>query len=357
MFVRERERERDAWIDFARALSTLAVILCHASEAVYTLNLPFMSSLTLKSRIFGFSAFTLGRLGVPVFLMISGYLLLDREYTGEKTVRFWKKNCLHLFICTEIWLFLYAVFNQCIGRSHYTFSELIEVLLFVRSASAVQLWYMPMILGIYLLIPFIANGIRSVNPRHLLFPILVFATYSFVLPTLNVVEYTFGGNAKGLTFFTQFSGGAYGLYCIIGYTIKKGCLKQIKSIHLLIFSALMFATTVAFQLMAYHFEYSYNVWYDNLFLFMCSVSLFELASRIRIQKNSRAISMLSYYSFPVYLIHSAIRTIMRPQFSAVYMHNPTKVVLLFACVTAFSLPIGMLISKIPKVGKYILYLK
>lgn len=354
---RHTTKERTAWIDFARAMAILAVVLCHASEPFYTIEVDFINTLSLKSRLFGFSAFTVGRLGVPIFLMISGYLLLDREYDSDKTLRFWKNNCLHLFICTELWLIIYAVFAQLMGTCNYSFSEILEVMLFIRNVSTPHLWYLPMILGVYLLIPFVANGIKKVNPRLLLFPLLIFSAYVFALPTLNVAESVFDGNSKPLTFFTEFSGGAYGLFLLMGYTIKKGCLKKFKTVYIALFCGIAFIATVVFQLTAYNHWCRYNVWYDNLFLFLCSVSLFELASRVKISKTPKPISTLSYYSFPIFLIHKIVHTLLLPYFLAMDMHYPPKVILLFACVTAITLPLVMLISKTPKIGNYILYLK
>lgn len=84
--------KRVDWIDLARALAILFVVLCHSSEAIYSFDMKYVASLSLQSRIFEFTSFTIGRLGVPLFLMISGYLLLDRDYTDQKCKGFWKKN-------------------------------------------------------------------------------------------------------------------------------------------------------------------------------------------------------------------------------------------------------------------------
>lgn len=66
------------------------MILCHATEGIYKLNIESVTSMSIMSKFTAFTGFTLGRTGVPVFLMISGYLLLDREYDKTRTIRFWK---------------------------------------------------------------------------------------------------------------------------------------------------------------------------------------------------------------------------------------------------------------------------
>ena len=97
-------------IDLLRTIAILCVVLCHATESIYQLNAEYFSSLSFKSSCFSFFAFTIGRLGVPFFLMITGYLLLDRNYDTKKTLHFWKNNWLHLLFCTWIWFLLYDVF-------------------------------------------------------------------------------------------------------------------------------------------------------------------------------------------------------------------------------------------------------
>ena len=75
-----RENNRIAGIDTLRAIGILCVVMCHSVEGdIYTLNLEGMNGLSLVSKIFAFTMFSIGRLGVPLFLLISGYLLLDKE--------------------------------------------------------------------------------------------------------------------------------------------------------------------------------------------------------------------------------------------------------------------------------------
>jgi peptidoglycan/LPS O-acetylase OafA/YrhL len=94
--------KRIEWIDFARMLAFFGAVLCHATEGIYKLNIKYMGTVSLQSKVFAFSAFTIGRPGVALFLMITGYLLLDRECDFETIKKFWKNNWLRLLICTWI---------------------------------------------------------------------------------------------------------------------------------------------------------------------------------------------------------------------------------------------------------------
>ena len=104
------KKQRIAFLDFARALAILLVVLCHVIELFYPFSLEGMQGLHPRARIFATTALTIGRLGVPLFLMISGYLLLGRRYDEERCRRFWKHNWLHLFFLTIVWILLYQLF-------------------------------------------------------------------------------------------------------------------------------------------------------------------------------------------------------------------------------------------------------
>lgn len=67
--------KKDVHLETLRILAMATVVLCHAVEAVYRWDVKFISQLSTQSKVFAFAAFTIGRLGVPMFIFITGYLL------------------------------------------------------------------------------------------------------------------------------------------------------------------------------------------------------------------------------------------------------------------------------------------
>ena len=183
-------KTRIKWLDGVRALAVLSVVLCHCTEAIYKINAADMLKLSPLSETAAVVYFTAGRLGVPFFLMISGYLLLDRKYTSEDCIRFWKTRCLHLLVCTEIWIVIYRFFFSVLAGTVPDWKVLIGEMLFIRTASVSHMWYMPMILGMYILIPFAANALQTLDKRLTAAAAAVYSVFAFGYPMLvSLLDY------------------------------------------------------------------------------------------------------------------------------------------------------------------------
>ena len=77
------EKSRIEWIDLVRAIAILTVLYCHSVDGIYIILSDATTYFTLGSRIFQFISLFIGRMGVPFFLMITGYILLDRMRNPE----------------------------------------------------------------------------------------------------------------------------------------------------------------------------------------------------------------------------------------------------------------------------------
>ena len=106
------EKNRIIYLDIARTFAIIFVVLCHSVELIYKMNLQGWISISLNARIFKTIVFTLGRIGVPLFLFLTGYLLLNRKYDNDADIKkFYKKNLLPLIVTTEVWILIYNIYN------------------------------------------------------------------------------------------------------------------------------------------------------------------------------------------------------------------------------------------------------
>ncbi|MFL2020357.1 MAG: acyltransferase family protein [Weissella hellenica] len=86
-------KKRYLWIDIARLFAILCVVFNHVNE---NLNQSPITKTTVILQL-------IGRMGVPLFLMISGYLMLNRDYTvQDKMDKFVHHNMLPMVVPISI---------------------------------------------------------------------------------------------------------------------------------------------------------------------------------------------------------------------------------------------------------------
>lgn len=100
------------------------------------------------------------KVGVPLFLIISGYLMLDRDYTVPKLKRFLMHNYLPLCVSFECWCVIAFLPHFAATHTLQTVADFMRTMLFIGEPAMIHFWYMQMLLGIYLLIPVLACFLR-----------------------------------------------------------------------------------------------------------------------------------------------------------------------------------------------------
>lgn len=350
--------KRIQWADLLRVLAILAVLLCHATEeGIYVLSIDGMNNISFLSRLFAVTSFTLGRLGVPIFLILTGYFLLDRKYDDVTISKFWMNNWFHLLVCTVSWFCIYNLFLAGYRKENISFFQVIKDLLFLHRVNLSHVWYLPMIIGMYLLIPFVAKSLQSIAIKQLVFPVLFFSFYAFVCPTWQVISNALGVGKITVQLSFGFSGGVYGLYLLFGYLIKKDILKNIRSWKIIAAGIVSILSGVALQCWSYSKGVMYNIWYDCLFLPVAAMAIFELISRIKYLHTYSVIKWLAKYAFAVYLIHNLFAAPLKDFLTALTWMRPIKVMFLWVALLICSYFGAWLVGRIPKIGKYLVYIK
>lgn len=345
-------QNRIEWIDLVRAIAILTVLYIHATDGIYIISSDAIMNYTFFSRVFQFASLFIGRIGVPFFLMITGYLLLDRTYDDEKVRTFWSKNCKSLIIVTVIWSLIYAVSIQFVSFSSVQVNTIEAGNLFFS-----HMWYMPMIIGMYLSMPFVSNAVENFSPRTINQATIVFSFLAFLLPFISLLCDMHGIQNVTIQYCLGFSGGIYGIYIILGYLVKKGLFKQYPSNKIGILAIVSFAICVLFQYYSYIKGYNFFLWYEFPFVLTGSFALFELCSRVQTVRAFPLVTILSKYSFAVFLIHNIFRLPLLPLIVKLPFTEPIKALILWVLLIFLSYIAAAIIYRIPGFGKYILYMR
>ena len=148
---------RIPYLDALRCLAILLVIALHVTA-------PIMVSPTLAQTNTWLACMVLDplvRVGVPLFLMISGCLMLDDPRSREITP-FYKKQLPKLLIPLVVWNGIYFAVAVLTGSQPLSLSVFLQLLL--GQGVKYHMWYIYMLLGIYLICPF------PVSYTHLTLP-------------------------------------------------------------------------------------------------------------------------------------------------------------------------------------------
>ena len=345
-------KNRIEWIDLVRAIAILTVLYIHATDGIFIISSDAIVDYTIYSRIFNYASLFIGRIGVPFFLMITGYLLLDRHYDDERVRNFWTKNCKELIIITILWAIIYATSLQfvTVRSSSINFGE-------AGTLFFSHMWYMPMIIGMYLSMPFVSAALEKFKTETIWQATLVFTFLAFMIPFVSLLLSMHGLEDINIQSTNGFSGGIYGIYIILGYLVKKGQFKSIPSWKLGLGATISFLICVVFQYYAFLKGYNFFLWYEFPFILTGSFALFELCSRKGQVRAYPIVTFLSKYSFAVFLVHNLFRLPLLPLVVQLPYSEPVKAIILWILLIFFSYLATVIIYRIPGFGKYILYMR
>ena len=345
--------------DIARTFAIMCVVLCHSVETAYSnINYTRLSNI---SQILRIVFFTVGRLGVPIFLFLTGALTLKKQIENDEDVNtFYKKNLLPLFITIEIWNVLYNMF-LVIMNQQFNVINFLKDILFLKKVNLPNMWYMPMILGMYLAIPFIAKIVKTFTLKTIKTPMVLVFISSVLLPSINILLSGLKLEQCKIILNFSFLGGVYGLYILLGHYINKGLLKKCSNIFLIITIIICFIVTCIFQYLMYEMEVEYNVWYDFITLFACSICVFELFIRIkdRSDKNNfiKMTEYISKISLGLFFVHIIFLEILVKFTERVAINNPIESIILFILATICSIVFVYITSKIKFVKEKVFLIK
>lgn len=129
--------KRILWLDVLRILSILAVVMIHVSVQNFD-KLEAGSPSNIVFAVFD----GLSRFAVPVFVMISGALMLNRELNFKKCL----SKVGRLLIVWVFWCVFYAGFTLAVGKGK-------EAALHDLIFGHFHMWFLPMIAALYLATP------------------------------------------------------------------------------------------------------------------------------------------------------------------------------------------------------------
>ena len=337
-------------LDIIRTVAILFVVFIHGVPPDFQ-EIEYVNNLSGFSQLFHFTCFSIGRLGVPLFLCLSGYLLLSRDYDEIQTRKFYRYNFLSLLLTWEIWIPVYNWAMSWYNDIPLNWSMILKNMLFIESTNVFHGWYMEVILGIYLFIPCLSRVLHTMNHREILPLMLISYLYFFLVPTIyhlkaNPIQWN---SCLDLSF----SGGMYGFYLILGFLIKKYDEQISHSIKRWSIPVILISIAATTQAQIWvSLKQVYHVWYDFCLLPIASVFIFIYLKDLKCQLLNGLITKISTCAFGIYLTH-ALLVISFLKYHLLYFIAVGELrVITFALVMfVLSFILVILLKKLPYVGK------
>ena len=228
-------------------------------------------------------------IGVNLFIMISGYLLLDKT---EEAIVFFKKRILNILPLFLVFNIIYIYFGKI---------PIIPVLK-GKAISASHFWYIYMILGLYLLTPWLQKVLKYAE-KETLFVVFLWFLCNILNPYLryfNLAEIPFSNFP-----LTGFIG-----YYILGYFVKKYDNKVKRTSFILIIVIYVLGFLLSFLSTKYVLAVTgkrVSDFFDknSLGTFIMTLSFFVFWCKFNFSKRDRIIKIVAdstYFAFLVHLI-------------------------------------------------------
>lgn len=298
---------RTIYFDFLRIFAIFAIVMLHVSGG-------WFSNVDIGSLNWWVANLLDGvtRFAVPVFVMISGAIFLNREISVRKL---YAKYILRMVVAFVFWSVLYAVITDPAAN----IKGMIVNILYGHY----HMWFIYMIVGLYMMVPILRKIVEDQKATQY-FLVLAFL-FCFLLPqvvdVLNVLPESFAllGEICN-TVVTKFKidlFGGFAIYFVAGYYLNniEISLKHRRIIYVLGVVGYAMTVVCTYLLCVWHGvanELFYGSFTVNIALFTIAVFVFGKYECGRIDLSERMekiISKLSKWTFGAYLVHALILSI------------------------------------------------
>jgi len=197
-------------VNFIRTFAIVLVIVFHAATETAVLTNQFATE-TLELELARDIYNSISQPGVPLFLMLSGALLLQPTKLGESLGVFFKKRAIRIGPPFLFWGILYFLWRIYINGEILTAETVLQGAL---NGPYFHFWYFYALIGIYLLTPVLRIMVAYIDRKTFTFLVVLWFLGTAVIPLIGLFgSYQLNNNVFILT-------GWIGYFLLGAYTLK-----------------------------------------------------------------------------------------------------------------------------------------
>ncbi len=348
----ESAGKRMVHYDLLRILAAFSVVMLHSSAQ-------FWYSLDINSKewLIANSYDALFRFGVPVFVMLSGAVFLPKE--RELNIkRLYTHNILRVAAAYVFWSALYGLRDSmAFDFTQVGWKEVVKEMVMGRY----HLWFLPMIAGIYAILPVLRVWVQNAERKNLEYFLLLFFVLQILSRTLRAavssvyLEYVL--NTLQVDLVCGYVG-----YFVLGYYVA--CVGIPRKYHKIIYCCVLPAVilnVVLGNVLSLRAGTPLGEIYDSFGLFTfcivlaCFLFFTEVVGKIRFSgKAERIITEISRGTMGVYVMHVGLMEVLKPHgIHCMMLPNIVGIPIYALLCFVFCLAVASLLRRVPFVGKYI----
>ena len=371
-------QKRIIWLDVLRLVALLMVIAGHSVD--------MYNATPQDNPMNGFWGAFIGSLmrpSVPLFAMMTGLLLLPvRESAGD----FYRRRIPRVLVPMVIWSAIYYLVPWLTGVLGMDLSVVsilypfefspsqdfgdalhnIAMIPFAFNGYTTHMWYIYMLIGLYLIMPFFSAWIEK-NDRTLVRTFIIMWCCSLMLPYLSqILSPDLFGRCAWNEFGTFYYFAGFAGYLLLGHLLGKGNplpSRKIIAMGAMLYFAGYIITYTGFSSMIVQYSYEQEPELIEMFWQFCSpnvalmaIGMFLAAQRVKIhsERAQRALANITKCGFGIYLMHyillGPIILLLLP------LGLPTPVCVIVTVILVFLLCWGVvnaMYKLLPRVARYI----
>lgn len=293
--------------------------------------------------------FILCKIAVPLFFMISGYLLLRKDYSYRDILKKVLRILIPLLICSVI---AYLRFFPKHSISDF-------VLSFIEQPINNVFLYLYVLMGLYLITPFLRKMIKSMSDNDFKVFTLLILIIPGIIPLIKII---FGISISA--FFNQVMFNYVIGYYVLGYYLGNREISKKGSLISLIVSVITIVISVILLFTSFKESGVNSLFLDNTGLIttvLPALGVFVIMKYFISTKNvnvkfSNFITIVSSGTFGVYLFHMLVMNDLYglPFISKIFSINTFFGVMILDFMLFVGLEIIILIlKKVPKVSEFL----
>jgi surface polysaccharide O-acyltransferase-like enzyme len=292
-------QKRFLWVDVMRVTAIYAVILVHTSTLPVTFShisdLPF------------FLSFALVKVCVPLFVMLSGALLLGKQ---EPLGLFFGKRAVKVLIPWILWTLIYMAWNYTFHGYHP--ANVSQWKYFFELTFFSQLWFLPLIFSLYIITPILRLFVPLMTKTIKIYFSFIWFVFVCLLPFIHTGTTFPRSDESGLIPVTLYYSG----YFILGYFLsniklpKKSTRKSFGIV--LIGLAITFLELLLIKQAKVFDYFAPGIVITSIGVF---ILLFSYFSKVKIGKNwERILAVIGNSSLGIYIVHGLLTEYLRLSF-------------------------------------------